>query len=468
MSSTMTRTEEPRQISHGTGSRLRLLGAVGVAGPAAFGAVCVAMHYLQPELTPSDHFMSEYVLGDVGLLMNAAFMALAVGVAALALGLRRSLAPGRRVRLAVGLMGAGAVGFAASGVFNTDSTDAVLGGQDPSWHSMLHDVAGMIAFLGVIVGAFVLRGVFARDPRWRPLAPFALFFGLLLTGLLALMLASPSSSVGVAQRPFVALLLLWLGTLGCWLLGIPERSAPTPTGEDADLVPSPSPSATARSARPLAVAAVVGPVFYATVVVTMGILEPQLSLSSDWVSTYVTGDAGVLLNVAFVVLGISQIALALGLRRSLTPAKRVRFTTAALVFVGLTTIAGGLFPSRLWSDVEAGEPGWHQAVHEISGLIALPFVITVLFMLRGIFARDTRWRPVARAQLMYAVSFVVVLGIFLAAPVPTIGVAQRVFLTVVLTWLATTALWMLTAVTGQHHSVDDPTGTARSTHPSPT
>jgi hypothetical protein len=413
--------------------RVRRLGGLGLAGAASFGVAVIALHYLEPGMTPHDHFASEYAITPSGLLMKAAFVLLAAGVLGLALGVRASLAPGRRVRWAWGLMVAAACGYGASAAFDTDPSEALATGTDPTWHSMLHDLSGMVAFLGTISAAFVLRGVFRRAAPWQPMAGVAALFGTALTALLGVLLASPAAAVGVSQRAFLVVLLVWFGVLGSWM----RRRVADPTG------PSTA-DAAARAAvtRRLAAVALLGALAYPVAVLAVALLEPDLSPASDFVSDHALGRGGLVLTTGFLTLAAAHVALGLGLRRSLAPSRRRTFASWALVAVGLETALSGLFPSLLWTDPTTGEPGWHQVVHEVGGLTSLPVVVGVLVALTGAYRRDPRWRPLAGVQRMFTVVFLVALVVFLAAPESAVGVAQRSFIAVIVTWFGVTALYL--------------------------
>jgi hypothetical protein len=147
-------------------TRVRRLGGLGVAGAALFGAAVVALHYLEPGMTPHDHFVSEYSITGSGPLMKVAFLLFASGVLCLALGLRAAFVRGRRVRWAWILMVVAAGGYGAPAAFDSDPIESVAAAADHAWHGMLHDLAGLVAFLGTIGAAFVLRGVFRRSTLW--------------------------------------------------------------------------------------------------------------------------------------------------------------------------------------------------------------------------------------------------------------------------------------------------------------
>ena len=215
----MSRTEVSRPPS-GVTSRLspHTDGLLAVAGTGIFAVLVIALHFLESGFQPSSRFISEYVLGDWGLLMNIAFFGLGCALLAVANGLRRSLEPGRRVKASVRLFYVGGVTQLLTAVFNSDSIADSDAGRS-SWHGTLHDLSGFIGFVCLMLATFFLRGVFARDVQWRRFAPHALLYGFALTAIFALVLFAPSDSFGIAQRVFVTVAVLWIGTLGCALLG---------------------------------------------------------------------------------------------------------------------------------------------------------------------------------------------------------------------------------------------------------
>jgi len=193
-------------------------GVLVLAGAWVFAAIVVLLHFVEREFQPNSRFISEYVLGDWGWLMNLAFIALGGAFLALAHGLRLGLSPGLRVTASVRLMYVAGITVVLNGLFNSDSIADVEANRT-SWHGALHDLFGLISFVCVIVASFFLRGVFARDPQWHRFAPHALMFAIISAATFVLMLVAPSDSFGIAQRVFVTVDVLWLGSLGCCLIG---------------------------------------------------------------------------------------------------------------------------------------------------------------------------------------------------------------------------------------------------------
>ena len=87
----------------------------------------------------------------------------AVGVIAIALGLRATLSPGKRVTASWVLMLISGVGFFASGVFMTDEMDA----QEVTVSGGIHILSFLVTIISLLIAAWMLRGVFARDDGWR-------------------------------------------------------------------------------------------------------------------------------------------------------------------------------------------------------------------------------------------------------------------------------------------------------------
>lgn len=195
---------------------VRLLGGMGVAGVAYFVATFVGLHFVQWELDPGEHFISEYALGQLGWLVTLAFFVVGVGTLALALGLHTSLEPGERVATSVFLMATAGISFIVLGIFKIDPLlEDGTTGYTPA--GITHLVAGLVLFLSLIVGALMLRGVFGSDARWRGLEPAALRFAMGMLVAPVVMFAVPLGAVGLAQRALVAIMVTWLAVVGWWM-----------------------------------------------------------------------------------------------------------------------------------------------------------------------------------------------------------------------------------------------------------
>ena len=184
-------------------------GTVGLVGVGVFVLALVALHLLDPDLSVVDGYISEYALGDYGWLSRAADFALGAGVIAIALGLRATLAPGKRVTASWVLVLVVGVGWFVSGLFATDPTDAI----ETTTTGTIHDTAGYVQLLSVLISSWMLRGVFARDERYTHRARAQLWFAVAISATMVATSLLFEVSVGLPQRALVVVVLSWLAFL---------------------------------------------------------------------------------------------------------------------------------------------------------------------------------------------------------------------------------------------------------------
>jgi hypothetical protein len=142
------------------------LAAAGVAlgASATFVVVLVGLHGLKPEIDPSWRFISEYAIGEHGWLMSAAFLALALAHAALAVALWSELRTvGGRIGLALLLVSAS--GLVMAGVFPTDPI--TTSPEAMTVRGKLHNVGGTLG-MAMPFAAAVVSWWLRRRPAWAP------------------------------------------------------------------------------------------------------------------------------------------------------------------------------------------------------------------------------------------------------------------------------------------------------------
>ncbi len=209
---------------------VEVLGTISLICTGWFLASVVVLHVINPALDPVGHQISEYALGPSGWVMTVAFLVVGAGIVALGLGLRRSLTPGPRV-WAAWLIAVTGVSFVGVAVFPTDAQLAD-GTTVTTFSGQMHALASTVGLLFLVVGAFVLRGVFARDPRWHPLARVTGWFAVAMTLWFPIsgtvIVAFGPGYTGVVQRLFELILLGWLALIGARLrrLGAAPTAAP--------------------------------------------------------------------------------------------------------------------------------------------------------------------------------------------------------------------------------------------------
>ena len=174
-----------------------------------FVVAVLALHVIEPDFSVVDNFISDYALGDYGWLMQLAFFGAGIGTIAIALGLRKTLAPGKRVTAAVVSFAVAGIGFFVA-IFKTDPREFT----DLTTAGMLHALGSIVIFFALIVAAWMVRGVFKRDPTWEPFAKTQMWFAIAYTVTMIVTFATPEDGpVGLTQRIFVPVMMAWLFTL---------------------------------------------------------------------------------------------------------------------------------------------------------------------------------------------------------------------------------------------------------------
>jgi hypothetical membrane protein len=104
-----------------------------------------------------------------------------------------------------------------------------------------------------------------------------------------------------------------------------------------------TPETTWASARILTTIGAAGPILFLAIATLAGLLDPGYDLRTQTVSELALGPHGWLQTANFFAFGLSIIAFAVGLYRSLRRGWRVG--TLLLMVVGVGTFASGLYPT---------------------------------------------------------------------------------------------------------------------------
>jgi hypothetical membrane protein len=204
--------------------RERLGGVSGVAGVGVFVASVAVLHFLQPELSPWDVAISDYVHGAYGWLLTLGLVAVGVGSLLLVVGLARGV-HGRWASAGRLLVLLWALGQLLAGIFPTDSTRHWS--EPPSFSGIVHGNAALLAFLALPAGALILLRSFRDDPRWQASARGLL--ALAVASLITLVLFGASLApalvrhglpvlLGLTERLMLAVYAAWLTVVGLGLM----------------------------------------------------------------------------------------------------------------------------------------------------------------------------------------------------------------------------------------------------------
>lgn len=170
--------------STATDSTRALLAGGLVAGPL-FLAVGLAQAFTRDGFDLSRHPLSLLSNGELGWLQVTNFVVAGLLVLGFAAGVRRPVRG-----WGSWLIGGYGVGLIAAGVFVADPADGYPPGtaagmpEQFSWHSILHGVAAVVAFLSLVVACLVFARRFAarRQRAWMWYSVASGVVALLLTG----------------------------------------------------------------------------------------------------------------------------------------------------------------------------------------------------------------------------------------------------------------------------------------------
>lgn len=174
-------------------------------------------------------------------------------------------------------------------------------------------------------------------------------------------------------------------------------------------------------------------VFPAVVVVLSVMNHDTYSGVSQAMSELVLGPGGWLMTVAFVSLGAGSVLLA---RDLWTAVSHARAAAALLALTGILDLVSAAFHTTTH-----GQPDTTSStIHQIAGVLTFLILIAVMFATAVAFRRDRSWRWFAGPTLVWAVLAV---GAFFLVPIlgdDRFGLAQRIFVGVVLSWLITLSI----------------------------
>lgn len=165
---------------------------------------------LHPGYSHWRDYISE--LGAVGapaawLIMLGGFFPIGLLVAVVALGLPRYLPAHPHTRLACLLLLTVSASYWGAILFPCDAGCPPIGSERQAIHNLL----GLVSYLGAAGSLFLFGGIFRAEPSWRSLWPTALGLGIALLAVLGLM-GTPDLAAwrGAWQRVAEGIFFVWL------------------------------------------------------------------------------------------------------------------------------------------------------------------------------------------------------------------------------------------------------------------
>jgi hypothetical protein len=181
-----------------TDRRTHLTATISLVGVGAFMAGVMVLHLLKRDLNPTQHFISEYALGDFGWIQRIDFLAVGVGTIALALTLGRVVKnPGRIAPIFIGLFGVSALLVAFV---------RIDGPQPITTEGQAHEMISAIGFVLLISGMFVIARKFRSDAAWSALRRPTIAWAATASATFIFMVVLG----GIGQRIFIAACFSWM------------------------------------------------------------------------------------------------------------------------------------------------------------------------------------------------------------------------------------------------------------------
>ena len=179
---------------------------IGVADATLFVALVVVLHFLRRDVDPIRDDLSNYTVGEYGLLMSTAYLALGLSFVSLSVALGGGLPGGWRLRIGRGLLAIAGVAVACVAAFPSTA----LHPQTPA--EIAEVVASLIAFIGFGVASGLVSSS-AWSGRRRSITTA-------LSGMYALtflaMLFGPDGIHGGLMRVAVACIVAWVTVNAIW------------------------------------------------------------------------------------------------------------------------------------------------------------------------------------------------------------------------------------------------------------
>jgi hypothetical protein len=192
-----------------------------------------------------------------------------------------------------------------------------------------------------------------------------------------------------------------------------------------------------RVAR-IAIVAIAGIAYFATIIIALHFLRPDLNPLSQPTSEYAVGSYGFLMTSAFLSMSLASFALVIGLYQGVPERARSRIGLLLLGIWGVGVLIAMIFPI----DVEGAPQTLSGTIHGINGRLAFLSLTAGAILVSRRFKQDEKWRPFhSTALILSLVMLAAFIATFLNIATGTgfAGLCQRVFLAAFVTWFFLTA-----------------------------
>ena len=188
-----------------------------VVGIGVYIVLDIVAQLLPPHYSPISQAESDLAVGPYGYVMTINFVVRGVVAFAFLLGLLGATRLGRTAQGSAALVAVWGAGAFVLAVFPADV------GSVATVHGTIHGLTGLIAFAGGAFGTLLFSRHFTDEPRLRGVASTAWTVGALavvmyFVTVVALHTQFLGSVLGLVERIFIGLVLLWMLVVSIQLL----------------------------------------------------------------------------------------------------------------------------------------------------------------------------------------------------------------------------------------------------------
>jgi Protein of unknown function (DUF998) len=176
---------------------------------------------------------------------------------------------------------------------------------------------------------------------------------------------------------------------------------------------------------------------FAFAIIVLHFLRTDYNPLQRFISEYAVGPYSIVMRLAFFCLSAGSLALVIALYTSIPGSARSYTALILLLTWSICVFIAGIFPTDLIGSAETSSGNIHDKASLI-GFVSI--VLASFFLLR--FRRDERWKKHYRSSVLLSVIIMLAFLAFIASIIMEftyIGLIQRLFIMLVLSWLVITA-----------------------------
>ncbi len=183
----------------------------------------------------------------------------------------------------------------------------------------------------------------------------------------------------------------------------------------------------------LSLAAVIGTTYWLLTVALLHLLRTDYDPLEHTISNYATGSYGYLMSAAFMVWGISILALGASVLLGFRP--RPRAGGVLLIVAGIAIFFAGVFKGDVITQASPTTTTTSGGIHDLASMVFFLSLIVTMFVMARSFKKNPRWVQLRWLSVILAAATTITLVAFIATSGTAVaGLVQRVFAIWVVSW----------------------------------